>query len=88
MAQLVENPPAVRETWVQLPGLGRSPGEEKVCPLQYAGLENSVDCIVHRVTESDMTERLSLSLWVCGCVEHLGAPNDPVTGRKMSLAVE
>ena len=60
MAQLVENPPAVRETWVQLPGLGRSPGEEKVCPLQYAGLENSVDCIVHRVTESDMTERLSL----------------------------
>ena len=28
-----------------IPGLGRSPGEEKVCPLQYSGLENSMDCI-------------------------------------------
>ena len=26
------------------------------------GLENSMDCIVHGVAESDMTERLSLSL--------------------------
>ena len=29
-----------------IPGLGRSPGEEKVYPLQYSGLENSMDCIV------------------------------------------
>ena len=28
-----------------IPGLGRSPGEEKVYPLQYSGLENSMDCI-------------------------------------------
>ena len=27
-------------------GLGRSPGEGKGYPLQYSGLENSVDCIV------------------------------------------
>ena len=26
-----------------IPGLGRSPGEEKGCPLQYSGLENSMD---------------------------------------------
>ena len=26
-------------------GLGRSPGEGKGCPLQYSGLENSMDCI-------------------------------------------
>ena len=26
-------------------GLGRSPGEGKVYPLQYSGLENSMDCI-------------------------------------------
>ena len=26
--------------------LGRSPGEGKGYPLQYSGLENSVDCIV------------------------------------------
>ena len=26
-----------------IPGLGRSPGEGKGCPLQYSGLENSMD---------------------------------------------
>ena len=47
-----------------IPGLGRSPEEGKGYPLQYSGLDNSMDCIVHGVVESDMTERLSqLSLW-------------------------
>ncbi|XP_044787333.1 izumo sperm-egg fusion protein 2 isoform X1 [Bubalus bubalis] len=35
-----------------IPGLGRSPGEGKGYPLQYSGLENSMDCIVHWVTKS------------------------------------
>ena len=35
-----------------IPGLGRSPGEGKGYPLQYSGLENSKDCIVHGVTKS------------------------------------
>ena len=35
-----------------VPGLGRSPGEGKGYPLQYSGLENSTDCIVHGVTKS------------------------------------
>ena len=35
-----------------IPGLGRSPGEGNSYPLQYSGLENSMDCIVHRVTKS------------------------------------
>ena len=35
-----------------IPGLGRSPGEGKGYPLQYSGLENSMDCIVHRVGKS------------------------------------
>ena len=35
-----------------IPGLGRSPGEEKGYPLQYSGLENFIDCIVHGVTKS------------------------------------
>ena len=35
-----------------IPGLGRSPGEGKGYPLQYFGLENSLDCIVQRVTKS------------------------------------
>ena len=33
-------------------GLGRSLGEEKCYPLQYAGLENFMDCIVHGVSKS------------------------------------
>ena len=28
-----------------IPGLGRSPGEGKVYPLQCSGMENSMDCI-------------------------------------------
>ena len=32
-----------------IPGLGRSPGEGKGYPLQYSGLENAMDCIVHGV---------------------------------------
>ena len=35
-----------------IPGLGRSPGEGKGYPLQYSGLENSVDCTVHGVANS------------------------------------
>ena len=36
-----------------VPGLGRSPGEGKGYPLQYSGLENSMDCIiVHGVAKS------------------------------------
>ena len=47
------------------PGLERSPGEGKGYPLQYSGLENSIHCIVHGVTESDTTERLSVMwFWV------------------------
>ena len=33
-------------------GLGRSPGIGKGYPLQYSGLENFMDCIVHGVSES------------------------------------
>ena len=44
-----------------IPALGRSPGEWKDYPLQYSGLENSMDNILHGVAESDMTEPLSLA---------------------------
>ena len=58
-----------------IPGLGRSPGEGKGYPLQYSGLENTVDCIVHGVTKSQTrlsdfhfqcssrVEQLSLRFW-------------------------
>ena len=51
MAQLVKNPPAMREPGL-IPGLGRSPGEGKGYPLQYSGLENSMDYTVHGVAKS------------------------------------
>ena len=35
-----------------IPGLGRSPGEGNSYPLQYSGLENSMDCIVRGVEKS------------------------------------
>ena len=35
-----------------IPGLGRFPGEGKGCPLQYSGLENSVDYTVHGAAKS------------------------------------
>ena len=35
-----------------IPGLGRSPGEGKGYPLQYSGLENSMDYTVHGVAKS------------------------------------
>ena len=44
-----------------IPGLGRSPGEGKGYPLQYSGLENSMDCSPWGRKEWDTTERFSLS---------------------------
>ena len=50
-----KNPPAkagdARDMGL-IPGLGRSTGEGKGYPLQYSGLENSMDCIDHGVTKS------------------------------------
>ena len=34
------------------PGLGRAPGEGKGYVLQYSGLQNAMDCIVHGVAKS------------------------------------
>ena len=35
-----------------IPGLEISPGEGKGYPLQYSGLENSMDCVVHGVAKT------------------------------------
>ena len=61
---MIKNLPAnagdTRDTGL-IPGFGRSPGGGHGNPLQYSCLENPMDrralqAIVHRVTESDMTE--------------------------------
>ena len=49
-----------------IPGLGRSPGEGKEYPLQYSGLENSMDYIAHGVAKS----RTRLSEFHTHIVEH------------------
>ena len=48
-----------------IPGLGRSPGEGKGYPLQYSGLENSMDCSPWGHKELDTTEQHSLSCSQC-----------------------
>ena len=52
MVQLVKNPPAMQETWVQSLGWEDPPGGGKSYPLQYSSLENSMDCIVYGVAKS------------------------------------
>ena len=43
MVLVVKNPPASVGELDLIPGLGRSPGERNSFPLQYSGLENSMD---------------------------------------------
>ena len=47
VAQLVKSLPAVWETWVQ-----SLAWHGKGYPLQYSGLENSMDCTVHGIAKS------------------------------------
>ena len=52
------------------PWVGRSPGEGNGYPLQYSGLENSMDCTVHGVTKSLTQQRLSLTYLYKKRTEH------------------
>ena len=52
MAQLVKNLPAMLETWVRSLGWEDPLEKGKANPLQYSGLENSMDCIVPEVAKS------------------------------------
>ena len=61
VAQLIKNLLQYRRPG--LIGLGRSTGEGNSYPIQYSGLENSMDSIVHGVAKSQT--RLSLHFfWV------------------------
>ena len=55
MAQIVKNLPAMWEIWLQSLGWEDFPGEGKGYPLQYSGLENSMD-YAWGCKELDMTE--------------------------------
>ena len=58
-----------------VPGVGRSPGEGKGYPLQYSGLENSVDYSPWGHKESDSTKRLSLVTFI---YPYLGGEKDRI----------
>ena len=67
---------------ISIPGSGRSPGEGIRYPLQYSGLENSMDCIVHGVAKNQTRlsdfHFLSSQLWAV--TPHLAShQNIPVT---------
>ena len=49
---VVKNPLANAGDAGLFPGVGRSPGEGKGYPLQYSGLENSMNCIVHGIAKN------------------------------------
>ena len=69
-----------------IPELGRSPGEGKGYPLQYSGLENSMDSIVYGVAESDTNEWLSLSLCLLGpFLLHL-SPSEPAPRQPETIS--
>ena len=67
VTQLVKNPLAIRDTCVQSLGWEDSPEDGKGYPLQYSGLENSMNCIVHGVAKS----WTRLSDFMCGLGEYL-----------------
>ena len=55
-----------------IPGLGKSPSERKGYPLQYSGLQNSMDCKYSPCgqKESDRTERFSVSAFFMVQLSH------------------
>ena len=85
---MVKNPPAnagdVGDT-DSIPGSGRSPGGGNGNPLQYSCLGNTMDRgawqdTVHRVAESDTTERHLLTFYLynnIGIPGGLGGKNIP-----------
>ena len=70
-----------------IPGSGRSPGEGKGYPLQYSGLENSMDCIFHEVAMSrTRLSDLHFHIIICSVVLVLGVQhNDLVIHIQASL---
>ena len=94
VAHLVKNPPAMWETGFD-PWFGRSPGEGNGYPLQYSGLENSMDCIVHGVAKrwtwvSNFHFSLYLCIWQFHCPINLGKafPGGSVIKKKKKICLQ
>ena len=71
VAQLAKNLPAVQETPVRFLGQEDSPGEGISYPLQYSGLENSMDYIVYGIAKSQIQLsdfHFHMDIYMCVCV--------------------
>ena len=69
-----------------IPGLGRSPGEGKGDPLQYSGLENSMDCIVQFSSVQLLScVRLFATPWTTACQASLFITNSQSLLKLMSI---
>ena len=73
VAQMVKNPPAMQETWIKIPGSGRSPGEKNGNPFQYSCLESSMGRGALWVVQSMGSQRVEhdwvTNTWIsCVCV--------------------
>ena len=69
-------------------GLGRSPGEGNGYPLQYSGLENSMDCIVHgsqRVRHDCVTFTF---IYLSIITLSVNGVNAPVRGHRMAQMIK
>ena len=73
VAQLVKNLPAMQKTWVWSLGWEDPLERKKGYPLQYSGLENSMDCIMHGVAKTQ--KQLSNFHFTSLPLGHLGSPN-------------
>ena len=62
VAQLVKESACKVGDLGSVPGVGQSCGEGKGYPFQDSGLDNSMDCIVHRVAKSwtQLSDSLSM----------------------------
>ena len=70
-----------------IPGLERSPGEGKGYPLQYSGLENSMDGTVHGVakTQTGLSDFYSLSRERGTTLEVVACRVPPLPGKIIKL---
>ena len=71
-----------------IPGLGRSSGEGNGYPLQYSGLENSTDSIVHGVAKGRSKLHFHFHVLSMGFPDSTVVNNPPASAGNMRLGFD